>query len=363
MTARLHVLVGSGGVGKTTLAAGYALALAARGHRVGLLGIDPSRRLAGALGVALSDLEAPIACAGQLRAAIVQPHQAITRWVSETSADPQIARRLDANPFFTALGDRLATATDLLAAARIAEWAERDPTLTDLVVDTAPGLAMLDFVRAPRMLGALVEGWPLRALRALVRSGGEPGESGRTGGWFGARRASAALASAFTGLAGARTVGQLAEFFSLMRAPLERMLDRVERARRWLGSGAAELLLVTSSRDTGAAGAAQLRTALAAEGLAPHAVIVNRTWPAELAAELGAARVPVGGERLVGYLQAQLAAQAGVFAAIAGWAPVVAVGAHPGLGELDTLEQLQWLGEALRSGLDPTAEVVTRRMS
>ena len=38
MSARLHVLVGSGGVGKTTLSAGYALALARSGRRVGLLG-------------------------------------------------------------------------------------------------------------------------------------------------------------------------------------------------------------------------------------------------------------------------------------------------------------------------------------
>jgi anion-transporting ArsA/GET3 family ATPase len=150
----LHVLLGPGGVGKTTLAASYALALAGRGRRVGLLGIDPSRRLQDLLGVTLADLEVEVA--PNLRAAIVHPHQALERWVGEHDT------RLAGNPFFTALGDRLATATDIFAAARVAEWCERDPSLTDLVVDTAPGLAALDFVRSPRRLDALVSGRMLR---------------------------------------------------------------------------------------------------------------------------------------------------------------------------------------------------------
>lgn len=54
---RLHVFVGGGGVGKTTLSAGYALALAQSGKRVGLLGIDPAKRLQSALGLSLPDLE------------------------------------------------------------------------------------------------------------------------------------------------------------------------------------------------------------------------------------------------------------------------------------------------------------------
>ena len=60
MSARLHVLLGAGGVGKTTLAAGFALSLARAGSRVGLLGIDPARRLQSALGVTLQDRAMPV---------------------------------------------------------------------------------------------------------------------------------------------------------------------------------------------------------------------------------------------------------------------------------------------------------------
>ncbi|MBN8617046.1 MAG: ATP-binding protein, partial [Deltaproteobacteria bacterium] len=49
--ARVVVLVGPGGVGKTTLAAALAIDAADRGRRVALVTIDPARRLADALGL------------------------------------------------------------------------------------------------------------------------------------------------------------------------------------------------------------------------------------------------------------------------------------------------------------------------
>ncbi len=312
MRPRLHVLLGPGGVGKTTLAAGYALALAHAGRHVGLLGVDPSRRLQDALGVTLGDRPVELAGVGVLHAAILEPHHAIQRWISE-ACEPEARDRLAANPFFAALGDRLATATDLLAAVRIAEWAERDPGLTDLVVDTAPGLSALDLLRTPAQLAALGQGRMVGWLAAAART------SGHLHGF--ARRVLGGLAE----LGGARLVLALADFFGLVRAPLRALLDRVDRARAWIGSPDAELLLVTSPRDTAAAGARQLAAALAVEDLAVRAVIVNRTWPTELGTVLGQLdRVPEAAP-MVAYARAQLAAQAGTIEAVAGLAPVVAV--------------------------------------
>jgi len=320
MTPRLHVLLGPGGVGKTTLAAGYALALASRGHRVGLLGIDPSQRLQDALGVALSDREVAVPGAGELYAAIVHPHQALERWVGEHDA------RLVANPFFGALGDRLATAIDIFAAARVAEWAERDPSLTDLVVDTAPGLPALEFLRSPRQLDALVSGRMLRWLRAASSTGRLRGTARR-------------VLGAFAGIAGARMVIDLADFFTAVHAPLEHMVKRVERTREWIAS--ADLLLVTSPRDTDAAGAAAVRRALAGEDLAPRAVIVNRTWP----------QVPVVDATPFGdYVRALFAAQAAVLAEVATWhAPMLVLPSRSTAGRA----ALAGLGAVLYAALAP----------
>lgn len=345
MTPRLHVLLGSGGVGKTTLAAGYALALARDGRRVGLLGIDPSRRLQDALGVELADLDAPVPGAGPLRAAIAQPHQAVLRWVAEVCTDPGALARVETNPFFAALGDRLATATDVLAAARIAEWAERDPSLTDLVVDTAPGVAAIDFLRSPRQIKAMAKGWMVRWLRAVARTG--------DGRFRGVRRGARRLLDGMASLVGTRMIVDLAEFFAQVSAAMQRMLVRVERTESWLRSDATELLLVTSPHDTGGRGAAQIVDAVRGERLGLRAVIVNRTLPGELAAELAAIEVPAGAEPLVGYARAYAAAQAQVLAAASAWAPiVVALPSQPALVEARRSALVE-LGASLVRGLSP----------
>jgi anion-transporting ArsA/GET3 family ATPase len=342
-TPRLHVLLGAGGVGKTTLAAGYALALAQRGKRVGLLGIDPSRRLQDALDVELSDLDVPVPGAEDLRAAIVHPHQAIQRWVVQACTDRDAVTRLEANPFFSALGDHLATAIDILAAARIAEWAENDGGLTDLVVDTAPGVAAVEFLRSPRQIQALVTGWMLRWLRAVARTGDEHFGGLR----FGARRMLGGLAS----IVGIRMVVDLADFVAQVRAPLERMLARIEYTERWLRSDTTELLVVTSPRDTAAAGAAQVAAALRGEHLPLRAVIVNRTFPSELAAELGDVEPPAGAEPLVEYARAYTSAQAGVLAAASAWAPeVLTLPSQPALVEARRPALIE-LGALLLRGL------------
>lgn len=342
-TPRLHVLLGAGGVGKTTLAAGYALALAQRGSHVGLLGIDPSRRLQDALDVSLRDIEAPVPGAEHLSAAIVHPHQAIQRWVLQACADRDAVTRLEANPFFAALGDHLATAIDILAAARVAEWVERDAELTDLVVDTAPGVAAVEFLRSPRQIQGLVTGWMLRWLRAVARTGDEHFRGLR----LGARRVLGGLAS----VVGTRMVIDLADFVAQVRVPLERMLVRVEYTERWLRSGATELLVVTSPRDTAATGAAQLAAALRAEHLQARAVIVNRTLPGELAAELGAIAPPAGAEPLIAYARAYAAAQADVLAAASTWAPhILTLPSQPALVQARRSALVE-LGTSLIRGL------------
>jgi anion-transporting ArsA/GET3 family ATPase len=351
VTPRLHVVLGAGGVGKTTLAAGYALALArGEGRRVGLLGIDPSRRLKDALGIALGDVDATVPGAGALRAALLQPADSVRRWATEASRDPAALQRLFANPFFAALADRLATATDIFAAARVAEWSERDPGLTDLVVDTAPGLNAIEFLTRPErvanFLGGRMVGW----LRWLAR---EPtgGSQGLLRG--GARRVFGGLVR----LGGSRMLSDLADFFSLVEEMFSRLLARVQTTQRWLHDPSTELLIVTSVRDDGAQTARDLARALAEAGLVPRAVVVNRALPAELAAQKAplAAAASSGPEAaaVIRYALAYVAIQARVVDAVTGLAATTLI--VPDARGLDAdarLETLAGIGQVVRAGLE-----------
>jgi anion-transporting ArsA/GET3 family ATPase len=48
---RVCICAGSGGVGKTTVAAAVAMGMAARGLKVAVITIDPAKRLANSLGL------------------------------------------------------------------------------------------------------------------------------------------------------------------------------------------------------------------------------------------------------------------------------------------------------------------------
>ena len=129
------------------------------------------------------------------------------------------------------------------------------------------------------------------------------------------------------------------------------MLVRVEYTEHWLRSEATELLVVTSPRDTAATGAAQVVAALRGEHLPVRAVIVNRTFPGELGAELDVVEPPAGAEPLTAYARAYASAQAGVVAAASAWAPkLLTLPSQPALVEARR-SALAELGTALLCGL------------
>ena len=272
MRARLHVLLGQGGVGKTTLAAGYALALGRNGRRVGLLGVDPAGRVRDALGMPeIAELPVDVPGAVGVRAALLRPGDSLRRWAAEELAESEGRDPLLRNPFFLALADKLATATDAFAAVRVAEWAEADPRLTDLVIDTAPGLHGLEFLAKPERLLSVLHGRILRWLAAAATAQATEREGRR-------------ILRALSRIAGGRVLFELAEFSLLMERIGASMIGRLERARSWLRDRSTEVLLVCVARPGAAAAARLLADQVRALGLPEGPVVLNRALPSGLLA-------------------------------------------------------------------------------
>lgn len=336
MSARLHVLVGSGGVGKTTLSAGYALALAREGRRVGLLGVDPARRLQSALGLTLTDDAVRVPVDGQLSAALLRPAECLRRWAKDACTDDAARARLESNAFFLAMADRLAGATDVLAAVRMAEWAERDPALQDLVVDTAPGLNAVEFLQRPKTLVTFIEGRLVSWLRWLAKR-----REGRLGGLV---RSGTQALGGLVRLGGTKMLFELADFLVLVEPVLEQMMARLEAAQAWLRRSDTELLLVSAVREEAPTTVAQLCEALQQVGLAPAAVVLNRALPESLADELAAvASAPLSPEAaaVLRYARASAAVQGRLLAHLRRLHPVVKV--IPGVSGLDADQRLDAL--------------------
>lgn len=160
------LIAGAGGVGKTTTAAAVAVAIARRGKRVLALTIDPSLRLAQALGIdryakeptPLSEdvltklgLNAKVS----LSAAILHP-KAIVEAVLENSVPQETADRIRATLMYKNLSEMISGLQEYAAY----EWVTRliDQELYDcIVLDTPPAANAKDFFKVPERITSLME--------------------------------------------------------------------------------------------------------------------------------------------------------------------------------------------------------------
>lgn len=280
---RLHIFLGAGGVGKTTLSAGFALALAQQGRHVGLMSIDPAKRLQGALGLSElpetgAQLDIPN-CPGSLRASVLHIGDSLKRWVQEAGLSEQAQERLYKNTLFRALAERLATATDTFAAVRMAEWPEKEEGLTDLVVDTAPGIHAIDFLSKPEKLAAFLDGKLIEWLKWFAAENNTPVGLIQRVVKSGAKRVLEGLSE----LGGQHFMLHFAEFLILLDDVFARMMSRLEFAGTWLRSSETHCYVVTSVRYDAVQVAAELSKTLKSLKMKPSEIIINRAFPEDLA--------------------------------------------------------------------------------
>lgn len=159
---RILVCVGSGGVGKTTVAAALALGAARAGHRTLVLTIDPARRLADALGVgelgndprpisrdALTRLGVPPEAS--LSALMLDMKRTFDDLVDRFAESPEARDRILGNRIYQNVSDALAGSAEYSAMEKVFELAESG-AFDRIVVDTPPSQHALDFLEAPQRL-------------------------------------------------------------------------------------------------------------------------------------------------------------------------------------------------------------------
>ena len=166
----LLVVVGSGGVGKTTVAAALGLLSASQGKDTLVMTFDPSRRLKDTLGVGdeARDSEVPVAVdtPGRLDASLLDAKRTFDRLIAQYSPDEAAAERLLSNGFYKNLAGTLAGVLEYMAVERLFEVAAKG-RYDRIILDTPPTRQALDFLEAPeRMMGFLDSG----ALRIALKS-------------------------------------------------------------------------------------------------------------------------------------------------------------------------------------------------
>lgn len=283
---RLVVVVGTGGVGKTTISAALALAAALQGRRALVLTIDPARALARALGLAALGAETRVpgevlAAAGfgadvPLSAAMLDQKQAWDDFIRRHAPSAAVARELLVNPFYQRLSTSFAGSTEYMAIEEMCRHAESGRY--DLIVlDTPPAAHALDFVHAPERIDRLLDPelggpsgpgfahWLARPYEALGR-----------GAWRSAGVAARLVLHRLERATGKSTLRDISAFFVALDALVDGTLARTRRARALLSGGDAAFVLVTAPRQLVLDETRALAGKLAALPTPLAAVIVNR---------------------------------------------------------------------------------------
>jgi anion-transporting ArsA/GET3 family ATPase len=184
---RVIVCCGSGGVGKTTIAAAIGLRAAQHGRHVVVLTVDPARRLAQSMGLTSLDNTPRLvhgigldeqshqkgngaAATGSMHAMMLDMKRTFDEIV-EAHADPDRAAQILANPFYQSLSSSFAGTQEYMAMEKLGQL-RRAEEWDLIVVDTPPSRSALDFLDAPQRLGRFLDGKLLRLLVAPAKVGG-----------------------------------------------------------------------------------------------------------------------------------------------------------------------------------------------
>ncbi len=184
------IVVGAGGVGKTTIASALAMHSAATGTSTLVMTFDPSQRLRDTLGLSAEERSEagarPVEIAGgaDLRAVLLDPRRTFDALIVRHCPDEASARRILENRFYEDLGGHLSGILEYMAVEELFR-ADNDRKAERLVLDTPPTSQALDFLEAPeRIVGFLDSGAVNLATRSWFDDDGRL-RTGRKLGIFG----------------------------------------------------------------------------------------------------------------------------------------------------------------------------------
>jgi len=281
MSRRVLISVGSGGVGKTTMAAALGLVAARAGRRTLVMTIDPARRLATSLGLtSLSNDEqmipqaklAPFGIApGSLYAMMLDAKRTFDDMVQRHAPDGPTIKRLLQSKIYQQIASRLAGGQEYAAMEKLHQiWQEGDFDL--LLLDTPPTANALDFLEAPRKMVEAVESPAIGLFVKTYRKAGSL-SLGLLG--FGAAYVVRRLAR-FTG---GGFLDDIAHFLSDLSGLLGGMHDRASQVMDLLRLDEVGFVIVTSPDPRAIDEAIALHDRLRQSEMLPGAFIINRVHP------------------------------------------------------------------------------------
>jgi anion-transporting ArsA/GET3 family ATPase len=273
------VVCGSGGTGKTTIAAALgARAAVLMSGRVLVLTVDPARRLATALGLAdtgsaavqvspelLGGGETP---RGELWVAMLDTKAGWDELIHRHAPDAAVAAKILDNPLYRNITSRFVHSHDYLAMEQLHEL-HASGRYDLVIIDTPPSRNALDLLDAPKRMGDFFGGRLLRWLTVPYRS-----------------RLFNAATQPFYAVAdrvlGSRFLRDIADFFVLFQTMEKGFVARARQVEQLLRDDRTAFVVVTTLDAAPSHEARFLVDELRRRRLPLGAVVANRVLPATI---------------------------------------------------------------------------------
>ncbi len=285
---RVVICAGPGGVGKTTASAAIATGMAARGLRVGVVTIDPARRLADALGLGEGLGNEPmrvdpdrlaahgLEISGELWAMMLDSKRTFDALIEKVAPSEAARDEVLGNRIYQEISTAVAGSQEFTAISKLDEL-HREGDFDLLVLDTPPSRNALDFLDAPDRLTGFFQG---RAIRMFLRPAGIGGRVLGAG--------SGVVFSILRRVTGVDLLEELSVFFRAMGGMIGEIVARADRVKQLLSDPETTFLLITSPERDPVEETIYFHRRLREQKLPFGGLVVNRARldpPGELAAE------------------------------------------------------------------------------